>query len=1218
MLLSGDRSVDGLLPQLAGGGGARVGRSGTLRVTEGVPPGGAVSLRVPGSLPVWGSFEQAARRFAGDCARRSGRLGRGRGRYVTPLTLSSPMPSTNELRVFVSSTFRDLQEEREHLIKKVFPEIRAICRGRGVTFTEVDLRWGLTEQDAMLGHVIRTCLEEVDRCRPYFIGIIGNRYGWVPEFHEILMDPELLQKYPWIEEIALEGASVTEMEFIHGVFDSSPADGEYAFFYHRQDGDGEVDDPERLAELIDRARSTGHPFQNFESVESLGEMVRHDLVTMIDHYWPVNDAPSPLELERRAHAAFSASRTRAYIPNPLYLKEFSRWVAEGERPLVVRGASGLGKSSLVAYLTDSYRKKNRDALVIEHYVGASDTSGSATAIMRHVVEEIRERFAIDDELPKSEAELEKAFPGWLFRAEQLAAESETPVLIILDAVNQLGERGRLLNWLPKKMPARIKVVITTTPGETDDRLLEREWDQIEVTPLEDERIRQSIVVRYLGEFKKGVTPDQLRKLAGGENSSSPLFLRVVAEELRLHGEHETLDKQIDRFMEMESLLELFDEVLERIERDYGESETRDLLAFIALSRTGLSEREILELTGMPRLTLSRLLFALDYHLVRNNGHLGFFHSYLSRAVDRRYLSDSHARTSRLQHLADHFRRATLHATEQGEPVEARDAKELLAALEELGKAESLAEELSRIDITLSLVKAGESSLLLRYWPEFKEEAKPGERYLESLKKWRAETEKREDDIVARRVISVLLQSLGDWDTSIALLRGCIDDLDSTVGLTVRGSIHSVLGSYLTLRGDLDEAGEHLEKSVALLEQSGEQLHAAQSRANLGGIYSRRGEHDRALECFRSHVEECRANGAEISIGAASSLATMGIEYTRLGKDEKALACFQEAVAIHHARGDRLGAANPTRLIANTYGRLGRLDEAEKILREAESTCRAFSDYWNLAFVLYNLGTLKEDRGELEDGLRIFRDGEQISRELGDRPTLERFLLVSGEMEATLGNFTKGLEAVRESEEISRELGNISLDANRVSLKGRIHLLAGDPVTAYRELHAGTGPLRELRGGVKDRLTYVAAVDSLLQIVETMNGPPLSLTDLLGTLSDDNWRELLTKRARSLFDEAVHYTTSENNTYTLAQETAMTARLEFAEGKKEAAEQRLLELLEKAESDSERAEMHYTLSKLSLGSNPEEHRVEALELYRALREVSEMYMYAMRMEELEGK
>src|SRR5689334_2215322 len=98
---------------------------------------------------------------------------------------------SNELRVFISSTFRDLQEEREHLVKKVFPEIRALCRERGITFTEVDLRWGLTEEQSMLGMVIRTCLEEVDKCRPYFIGLLGSRYGWVPELHEIMMDPDL-------------------------------------------------------------------------------------------------------------------------------------------------------------------------------------------------------------------------------------------------------------------------------------------------------------------------------------------------------------------------------------------------------------------------------------------------------------------------------------------------------------------------------------------------------------------------------------------------------------------------------------------------------------------------------------------------------------------------------------------------------------------------------------------------------------------------------------------------------------------------------------------------------------------------------------------------------------------------------------------------------------------------------------------------------------------
>jgi len=39
---------------------------------------------------------------------------------------------------------------------------------------------GLTEQDETQGQIVRSCLEEIDRCRPYFIGITGDRYGFIP------------------------------------------------------------------------------------------------------------------------------------------------------------------------------------------------------------------------------------------------------------------------------------------------------------------------------------------------------------------------------------------------------------------------------------------------------------------------------------------------------------------------------------------------------------------------------------------------------------------------------------------------------------------------------------------------------------------------------------------------------------------------------------------------------------------------------------------------------------------------------------------------------------------------------------------------------------------------------------------------------------------------------------------------------------------------------
>ena len=118
------------------------------------------------------------------------------------------------VRVFVSSTIRDMRLEREHLVKFVFPQLRRLCDQRGVVWGEVDLRWGITDEQKADGKVLPICLEEIKRCRPYFIGLLGERYGWV--LHE--MACEMVEREPWLAD-HLE-RSVTELEILHGVLDN--------------------------------------------------------------------------------------------------------------------------------------------------------------------------------------------------------------------------------------------------------------------------------------------------------------------------------------------------------------------------------------------------------------------------------------------------------------------------------------------------------------------------------------------------------------------------------------------------------------------------------------------------------------------------------------------------------------------------------------------------------------------------------------------------------------------------------------------------------------------------------------------------------------------------------------------------------------------------------------------------------------------------------------
>ena len=79
------------------------------------------------------------------------------------------------IRLFVSSTFRDFGEERDLLVRRVFPALRARLKGRFVELVDVCRRWGIKAEEAERGEVLPICLAEIDRSRPYFIGMLGER-----------------------------------------------------------------------------------------------------------------------------------------------------------------------------------------------------------------------------------------------------------------------------------------------------------------------------------------------------------------------------------------------------------------------------------------------------------------------------------------------------------------------------------------------------------------------------------------------------------------------------------------------------------------------------------------------------------------------------------------------------------------------------------------------------------------------------------------------------------------------------------------------------------------------------------------------------------------------------------------------------------------------------------------------------------------------------------
>lgn len=76
-------------------------------------------------------------------------------------------------RVFFSSPFGGLEEEREELTKKYWPQLASMCKRAGYEFVPVDMRWGITSEMSSNAATIEICLREMDRS-DMIVGFFGQ------------------------------------------------------------------------------------------------------------------------------------------------------------------------------------------------------------------------------------------------------------------------------------------------------------------------------------------------------------------------------------------------------------------------------------------------------------------------------------------------------------------------------------------------------------------------------------------------------------------------------------------------------------------------------------------------------------------------------------------------------------------------------------------------------------------------------------------------------------------------------------------------------------------------------------------------------------------------------------------------------------------------------------------------------------------------------------
>jgi len=556
--------------------------------------------------------------------------------------------------IFISSTFTDMMAERDVLRDFVFPELEERLLERKIRIEAIDLRWGVEtankkEQEEKELLVLKVCLDEIDRSLPFFIGIIGDRYGWIPPKERL----KIVEKEKgFISEI--EDKSVTALEIEYGVLaNNRQLDRSFFFFREPLPLDKiSVDEKAKYADVFlkdmdkDFAEKRLANFKNLieekvgkdkvftyktqwdtenNKVTGLDEFKQKVLDCLwkeIDEYTKEEKDERPItwqDEERVNFEEFIEGRTISFSGREDLINELKTFTRSKEGVenwgLCLNGESGGGKSALFSKV---YRelKSDNDILVLGHAAGISLRSNSLNNMLTLWIEELAEELQADinEQLNKNLKfeDLKKLFSKLL---SQVSVYKR--VVVLVDALNQFENtnHAKFVNWIPDLIPANSKFIFTANAGEETENLSKRNGVIIQELKPINKTDAEGIIIIICNKYHKELNSQVIAKLLDKKKSdgsfaySNALWLTMVIDEFLLLDEDDFRRMKGLKGSAEEKLLQLLLITADKLPSDipgmynyvfkragiFGDEFVNSILSYIGISRNGLRESDLEEL-----------------------------------------------------------------------------------------------------------------------------------------------------------------------------------------------------------------------------------------------------------------------------------------------------------------------------------------------------------------------------------------------------------------------------------------------------------------------------------------------------------------------------------------------------------------------------------------------------------------------------------------------
>lgn len=293
---------------------------------------------------------------------------------------------------FISSTFRDMDFERDCLNNIVAPKLQEYYLPYGYNVRFFDLRWGVSANDKEQVEerekkILMTCFDAIDDCQPFFIALLGHRYGWIPN-KKLYLSSEKLQDNV-LKQIGINNPSVTAMEIVYGIFKKQNYNRSLVFireessYKNIKDLDQYVEKEEVMVkytkqlkeEIVRRFSENDYENHIIQYYANLGDQIKSvstvvglfekEIRKCVDEYINV-DRHSELNI----YDVLSERALFHYVC-PQSCTEIVERVKNGKNTIIY-GNEGYGKTSLSFAISNELKRKGN--IVLYHTVGYSDVS----------------------------------------------------------------------------------------------------------------------------------------------------------------------------------------------------------------------------------------------------------------------------------------------------------------------------------------------------------------------------------------------------------------------------------------------------------------------------------------------------------------------------------------------------------------------------------------------------------------------------------------------------------------------------------------------------------------------------------------------------------------------------------------------------------------------------------------------------------------------------